>query len=106
VEWYQAKLGFRCLFVYPPDYASVGRDGAEIHFFRMKIDPAKSDWMCYLRVTGIEELYEEYSARGIIHPHGSLERKPWGQKEFAVSDLNGALLRFGESAAASPPRGK
>jgi hypothetical protein len=61
VEWYQAKLGLGCLFVYPPehpDYAGVAREGAEIHFFRMKIDPARSDWMCYLRVTGIEELFE------------------------------------------------
>jgi hypothetical protein len=29
----------------------------------MKIDPGKSEWMCYLRVAGIEDLYEEYSAR-------------------------------------------
>jgi len=67
----------------------------------MKIDPARSDWMCYFRVTGIEELYEEYSRRRIIHPNGPLEAKPWGQKEFAVLDLNGALLRFGEAAGAA-----
>ena len=87
-----------------PDYAGVARDGAEIHFFRMKIDPARSDWMCYLRVARIEELYEEFSGREVIHPNGSLEAKPWGRKELAVLDLNGALLRFGEAAGASSPQ--
>lgn len=101
VEWYERELGFRRLFAYPekdPDYASVARDDAEIHLFRMDVDPKKSDWMIYLRVTGVEELYAEYSARGLIHPNGPLQTKPWGQREFAVIDPNGALLTFGEKA--------
>jgi hypothetical protein len=56
--------------------------GAEIHLFRMKIDPAKSDWMCHLRVTGIDDLYNEYCRQVVIHPNGRLQTKPWGQKEI------------------------
>ncbi len=69
----------------------------------MKIEPAQSDWMSYVRVNRIEDLFEEYSRQGVIHPNGSLEVKPWGQREFAASDLNGALLRFVEAANASRP---
>ena len=32
-----------------------------------------------------------------IHPNGSLEIKPWGQKEFSVLDPDNNLLTFGES---------
>jgi uncharacterized glyoxalase superfamily protein PhnB len=102
VRWYEQNLGFRCLFVYPkeaPDYAAVARGGVEIHFFPAKVDPKKNDWMCYLRVRGIEALYEEYRAKGLIHPNAPLATKPWGQREFAVGDLNGTLLTFGEPAS-------
>jgi uncharacterized glyoxalase superfamily protein PhnB len=99
VEWYEQKLGFSRLFIHPeesPTVGAVARDGAEIQLFQMKIDPKKSDWMCNLRVTGIEQLYEEYSNQEVIHPNGSLQVKPWGQKEFAVIDLDGACLTFSE----------
>lgn len=99
VEWYEQKLGFSRLFVHPvesPNFGAVKRDGAEIHIFQMKIDPKKSDWMSHLRVTGIEQLYEEYSMQGVIHSNGPLQVKPWGDKEFTVVDLDGACLTFSE----------
>jgi uncharacterized glyoxalase superfamily protein PhnB len=106
VRWYEQQLGFRCLFVYPkeaPDYGAVSRDAAEIHFFPASVDPKKNDWMCYLRVRGIETLYDEYRAKGLIHPNAPLETKPWGQREFAVIDLNGTLLTFGQPASENAP---
>jgi uncharacterized glyoxalase superfamily protein PhnB len=99
VEWYEQKLGFSRLFIHPeesPTFGAVVRDEAEIQIFQLKIDPKKSDWMCHLRVTGIEQLYEEYSAHGVIHPNGPLQVKPWGNKEFTVIDLDGACLTFSE----------
>jgi len=99
VDWYVEKLGFERRFVYPddnPQYAGIARNGAEIHLFKMDIDPAKSDFMIYLRVQGIKELYEEIAPRGVIHPNGPIQLRPWGQIEFAVIDLDGTCLTFGE----------
>jgi len=104
VEWYEQKLGFTRIFIHPeesPTCGSVVRDGAEIQLFQMKIDPKKSDWMSHLRVTGIEQLYEEYSKEDVIHPNGKLQVKPWGDKEFTVIDLDGACLTFSEPANAT-----
>jgi uncharacterized glyoxalase superfamily protein PhnB len=104
VEWYEQKLGFTRIFIHPeesPTCGAVVRDGAEIQLFQMNIDPKKSDWMSHLRVTGIEQLYEEYSKQDVIHPNGKLQVKPWGDKEFTVIDLDGACLTFSEPANAT-----
>jgi len=99
VEWYEQKLGFSRIFLHPensPNFGAVVRDGVEIQIFQMNIDPKKSDRMCHLYVTGIEQLYEEYSNQGVIHPSAPLQVKPWGQKEFTVIDPYGACLTFSE----------
>ncbi len=74
-QWHEEKLASRRLFVYSghePDYAAVSRDGAEIHFFKTKIEPKKNDWMCYRCVAGIEARCGEYKVPGVIHPNGTL----------------------------------
>jgi uncharacterized glyoxalase superfamily protein PhnB len=99
LAWYEQKLGFSLCFIYPdrhPEYGAAARGGVELHFFHAKVNPLENEWMCYLRVSNVDALYAEYKAKSIIHPNGPLETKPWGGKEFAVTDLNGALLRFGE----------
>ncbi|MEM6260867.1 MAG: VOC family protein [Bacteroidota bacterium] len=96
LKYYTEKLGFVVTFE-SPDYGIVMRDGVEIHFWLAddKIYPESTS--CYVRVEGIEALYEEVKAAVEIHPNGKLETKPWGQKEFAISDVHGNLLRFGEA---------
>ena len=103
MAWYRDMLGFGDTWLYEnSDYAIVKRDGAEIHLFQMKIDPKKSDFMVYIRVSEIEKLYEEYKTKNLIHPNAPLQVKAWGQKEFAIVDLNGALLTFGEKPSEKP----
>jgi uncharacterized glyoxalase superfamily protein PhnB len=100
VRWYEAKLGFQRSFLYTqPPYAVVARDGVEIHFSQFKVDPASNHTTCYLRVTNIDALYEGWRAQGLVHPQAPLQVKPWGQKEFALVDPNGNLLRFGEAVS-------
>jgi hypothetical protein len=99
VDWFERKLGFRTEFLYPaenPVFAIVSRDGVEIHLRAAPVDAAHNPCQCYFGVTGVEDLYHEYLVRGVIHPAGDLETKPWGQKEFTVLELNGAMLVFGE----------
>lgn len=104
MAWYRDVLNFSETSIYGSDYAIVKRDGAEIHLFHMRIDAKKSDFMVYIRVNEIEKLYEEFRAKNLIHPNGSLQTKPWGQRQFAILDLNGALLTFGEPAKAPNTR--
>jgi len=101
INWFLRKLGFAPEFQYPPDapvYAIVSREGIEIHLRVSAVDPAHNPVQCYFGVVGIDELYHEYLVRDVIHPAGDLALKPWGQKEFSVLEINGAMLIFGEPA--------
>ena len=94
-RFYSERFGFTARSNYP-DYAIVERDEVEIHFW-LTDDPAiPKQTACYVRVTGIDSLYAEYLAKGVVHPNGPLTDKPSGQREFGVLDGDGNLIRFGE----------
>lgn len=98
IDFY-TKLGFSILSDYG-DYLLLSSDNNEVHFFSYPtLIPEKSDFMIYLKVDiGIEKLYQEVQSKAIeIHPNGTLETKPWNQKEFALIDPNGTLLTFGQT---------
>lgn len=98
LEFYTLSLGFNLLADHG-DYFIVSRDAAELHFFAYPtLDPAKSDFMIYLRIdAGIETLHHQWTtAQPAIPRLGKLERKPWGQIEFPIIDPNGTLLTFGQ----------
>jgi hypothetical protein len=92
-------LGFELISDYG-DYLITKLENIELHFFSYKdLNPAKSDFMIYLRIdNGIEIYYQKLQDSGVkIHPNGKLEDKPWNQKEFSIIDPNGTLLTFGQS---------
>jgi uncharacterized glyoxalase superfamily protein PhnB len=94
--WYRDQLGFETLFT-ASDYGVVGRDGVHVHFWGPSgIDPKDSMTMYRIGVRDIDGLYEDCSARGLVHPNAPLEEKPWGMREFAVIDGDGNLLTFFE----------
>jgi hypothetical protein len=98
--WYEVKLGFHRRFLYSElPYAVITRDGIEIHFAHFRVDPKHNHNTCYARVSGVDKRYDGWRAQGLIHPNATLEKKPWGQNEFAIPDANGNLLRFGEAVA-------
>ena len=46
----------------------------------------------------IDELYSALLRNGVrIHPHGPLQNKPWGQREFALLDPDNNLLTIGQA---------
>lgn len=96
IDFY-ALLGFKLQSDYG-DYIIMSSDHAELHFFSYPaLQPGKSDFMIYLRVTDIEPMYKMLQKKGItIHPNGALADKPWNQKEFAITDPNGTLLTLGQ----------
>ncbi len=94
--WYRDRLGFELHHV-EREYGIVGRDGVYVHFWGPSgIAPEDSMFMYRVGVRGIDELYEHCRGERIVHPNAPLELKPWGSREFAVTDGDGNLLTFFE----------
>ncbi|MBD8081389.1 bleomycin resistance protein [Chryseobacterium caseinilyticum] len=101
-KYYIDKLGFEQLRSDDfPDYLMLRKDHIEIHFFLFaEINPKENYGMVYIRVSDIDVLYQSLlDARVKIHPNGSLQTKPWGQKEFSLLDPDFNLLTFGEGVS-------
>ncbi|WP_199336876.1 bleomycin resistance protein [Oscillatoria sp. FACHB-1407] len=99
------KLGFETISEHE-NYVILCRDSIEIHFSLFSdIDPAKSYVECYLRVTNVDELFQEFGQLSLpnvgIPRIGRLEDKPWGMREFYIVDPSGSLLRIGQKIEAT-----
>ena len=100
-DFYINKLGFQEFGSADfPGYLMVEKDHIQIHFFEFKeLDPKENYGQVYIRTDHIEDLYQSWVKSNVsIHPAGSLETKPWGQKEFSLLDPDNNLLTFGQSA--------
>ena len=97
-RFYAEKLGFTALARYP-DYGIVERDDVQIHFFLTEDADLPKATSCRVDVEGVDQLYEELRASGVVHPHGELTDQPWGLREFAVLDGDGNLIKFGQRTA-------
>lgn len=69
VEFYKTKLGFNKIGYLDDNYAVIARDNFVVHF-----------WKCNDK----------------IHPNGTLKNHPYGMREFAIIDLDGNLIKFGQ----------
>ena len=105
IAYYRDKLGFEQKIAWEDFYASVIRDGAEIH---LKCAPGLPGERAHRRdnnhidamisCTGVDALFEEVSGRG-AHIHQALETQPWGTRDFLVLDTDGHILCFAEDGA-------
>jgi uncharacterized glyoxalase superfamily protein PhnB len=96
VEYYVEKLGFELTSATPEsEYAIVERDGVAIHLFSDR-PRHHSGVALHAFVDEIESLYAELAARGAEITQ-TIERKPWGNRDFRVRDLFGNELKFTES---------
>lgn len=99
-DYYVNKLGFEVFgSIDFEGYLMIQKDNIQIHFFEFKeLDPQINYGQVYIRTNDIDKLYQSFLQKEIaIHPHGHLETKPWGQKEFALLDPDNNLLTFGPS---------
>ena len=96
--FYKEGLGFTLVNAYD-NYLIVERDGLQVHFFLSAgLDPLQNDGQVYIRTNDVDSVHAALIARGTaIHPNGSLQTKPWGQREFAVLDPDHNLLTFGQA---------
>jgi catechol 2,3-dioxygenase-like lactoylglutathione lyase family enzyme len=100
IGFYADKLGFAEVFREgdPVHTALIEKDDAAVMFFRCD-EPKIAQWTAYrVRVRGIDGLYAHCMAVGIVHPNSTLAAMPWGNKEFAVLDLDGVCITFWEPA--------
>ena len=97
IEFYE-KLGFKTTHTEgkPLKMAIVERDDIQIFLVQNDYQHLAEEISLRIWVEGIEQLYDEFLAKGedIIHPNGKLETKPWGCKEFAISDKAGVCITF------------
>ena len=98
LDFYTNQLGFNEIGNYE-NYLIVKKDAIEIHFFEFKnLDIEQNYGQVYIRTNAIDEVYKNLLENNIqIHPNGSLEIKPWGQKEFSLLDPDNNLLTFGQN---------
>lgn len=96
--FYVENLGFEVFGdAHYQDYLMLTRDGIQLHFFLFeKLDPKENYGQVYLRTDNIDALYEDAARKGIVHPSGHLQTKPWGQRECSVLDPDNNLLTFGQ----------
>ena len=98
-EYYRDILGFSIAFQWdePPTYLVVNRDDVvSIHFSKKEDNfvPSKAHVALSIFVHDIDQLYKEYQKSGanITNPIGD---RPWGMRDFDVTDPNGFILSFG-----------
>ena len=100
-DFFESRLGFTVLQKYPEQgHLILCRGNAEIQFWQASSEEeAKTIAMqssCYIRVTNITKLYEEFKSNGA--PFGyDLTEQPWGMKEMQVNEPYGNAIRFGEN---------
>ncbi|SOB80102.1 hypothetical protein SAMN06297144_0890 [Sphingomonas guangdongensis] len=91
-EAFYARLGFTVASRYPAHGYLIlaNADGASLHLTLAPsgwLDPARNPFGVYLYASDVDTLAAAVGA--------SVEHKPWGLREFAVSDPDGTLIRVG-----------
>ncbi|MFN8256047.1 MAG: VOC family protein [Bacteroidales bacterium] len=99
-DFYIQSLGFKLFGATDyEDYLMLEKDNFQIHFFMFAgLKPEENYGQVYIRLNDIETFYQALLEKKVkIHPAGSLQFKPWGQKEFSILDPDYNLLTFGQS---------
>lgn len=102
LAFYTSVLGF-AVTMHTPGYAIAARDGATIHFM-----PAASDEVLpavrghteiYIEVNDIASLWAHVRQFKGQHPIRDLFDRPYGMREFHISDPDECLVFVGERIA-------
>ena len=94
IHFYQS-FGFSQSYL-DANYAIVERDGIAIHFWKCKDKIHPQHTSCYIYVNEIDQLLKEIESIGAVHPNGKIHNTDYGIREFAMLDVHGNLIRFGE----------
>lgn len=119
VDFYRDRLGFQVRHQ-DEGFAVLGRDDAEVHLWQagdeswrervaLRETPISSGAesfiagtaSCRIKVDGVDDLYEELSAKDVLHPvsREGVSDTDYGTREFATLDQDGNLISFFEWAS-------
>ena len=105
VEYYHKCLGFNepTLWGEPPSFAMPARDG--FIFMLKEADDGHAIttnrdqtgyWDAYVWINDADALFTEMKANGAIIEYEPTIRDEYGMKEFAVRDIDGYVIAFGQ----------
>ena len=103
-RFYVDVLGFRRDFGDGSDgWSFLSRDAFKLMLGECPDEKPASElgdhsYVAYLVVEGVDQLYQEVSARGAQVTSAPAD-EPWGQREFGVRTPDGHRIRFGEPIA-------
>src|SRR5450432_2554003 len=101
---FYGQLGFVTTYQ-DEGFAIVERDGIDLHLNPSEEPPTRHS-VCWIGVTNIEALYQEYLPTNAIA--SPLVAQPWGLKEFSIRDPFRNLILFAEGIseeASTEPEG-
>lgn len=114
VAYYDDRFGFEVLH-HDGGFAVLRRDDAVVHLWEAADEawPTRADLLelpvrsgaesflagtasCRIEVEGIDELYAELAATGVLHPvsRDGIGETDYGTREFATLDSDGNLVTF------------
>ncbi len=96
VDFFCSRLGFTKLYAEQGSYGVITRGSVGLHFWACNEAHIAENTSCRVQVSGIEALYAQCQAHGIVHPNAPLADKPWGSREFAIVDPDRNLVTFSE----------
>lgn len=101
LAYYRNKLGFRVSWTYgsPAFRAGVAFDSLELQLTDDAQQPPAVPANLYFHVTGVDAYYARCRERGATLS-SELEDRPWGMRDFRVTDPTGNRLGFGEPVEA------
>ena len=115
IKLYRDQLGFAILHQ-EEGFVVLGRDDARVHLWqagdeswrerdsleepvRSGAEPFIAETAsCRVLVEGVDDLYEELTAKDVLHPvsRGGVSETDFGSREFATLDQDGNLISFFE----------
>ena len=92
---FYGQLGFATTY-HDEGFAIIERDGIALHFnvSDPTQEPPKGHSVCYIGVTNIEALYQQYLPTGALR--STIQATPWGMKGFWLCDPFRNILIFEE----------
>ena len=106
--YYRDILGFEFDKIWgcPPCFCMAGRDDITIMLSeapaRFELKPNSSadaegqSWSAYIWVNDAGHLFKEFKSKGARIAYEPLIKEEYGMKEFAVRDLDGHVIAFGQ----------
>ncbi|HYP04967.1 MAG TPA: VOC family protein [Bryobacteraceae bacterium] len=110
-NFYRDQLGFEYerFWGEPPAFCMVFRGGIILMLSQLPrhgamrpnriADPSGEAWDAYIWVENADQLYQEFTAKGVKIARGLCDQ-PYGNRDFDVEDCNGFRLCFGHGISA------